>query len=116
MPITPLLTRTRCPVCHEAVYSKGGIHPQCAVKQSDPPRPKVKPGDGPAEPATSDAGGRPLRRAPRERSGCPIPGSFAKGSSVASHIGPRPVPQAEPLHAHGHRIGGHEAQERPPAP
>ncbi len=49
MPITPTSTRARCPVCHEAVYSKGGIHPQCAVKQSDPPRPKTKPGEAPAQ-------------------------------------------------------------------
>lgn len=44
--------RVRCPVCHEAVYSRAGIHPQCAVKQSEPPRPKtpppVAPADGPA--------------------------------------------------------------------
>ena len=39
---TPLSTRVRCPVCHEAVYSRAGIHPQCAVRQADPPRPKVK--------------------------------------------------------------------------
>ncbi len=36
-------TRARCPVCHEAVYSRGGIHPQCAVRQSDRPDPKNKP-------------------------------------------------------------------------
>jgi hypothetical protein len=35
--------RVRCPVCHETVYSRAGIHPQCAVRQSDPPRPKTKP-------------------------------------------------------------------------
>jgi hypothetical protein len=40
---TPVSTRVRCPVCHEAVYSRAGIHPQCAVRQSDPPRPKAKP-------------------------------------------------------------------------
>ena len=28
-------TRIRCPVCHEAVYSRGNIHPQCAVQQSE---------------------------------------------------------------------------------
>jgi hypothetical protein len=39
-PITPATTRVRCPVCHETVYSRAGIHPQCAVKQSEPPRPK----------------------------------------------------------------------------
>lgn len=41
-PLKPVSTRARCPVCHEAVYSTAGIHPQCAVKQADPPRPKVK--------------------------------------------------------------------------
>jgi hypothetical protein len=35
-------TRARCPVCHEPAYSRGGIHPQCAVRQADPPRPKPK--------------------------------------------------------------------------
>jgi hypothetical protein len=35
--------RVRCPVCHEAVYSRAGIHPQCAVRQSEPPKPKNKP-------------------------------------------------------------------------
>jgi len=40
---TPLpSTRVRFPVCHEAVYSRAGIHPQCAVRQADPPRPKDK--------------------------------------------------------------------------
>jgi len=37
---TPVSTRARCPVCHEAVYSRAGIHPQCAFRQSEPPRPK----------------------------------------------------------------------------
>ena len=32
--------RVRCPVCREPVYSRAGIHPQCAVRQSDPPKPK----------------------------------------------------------------------------
>lgn len=36
-------TRIRCPVCHQLVYSRAGIHPQCAVRQSDPPKPKPKP-------------------------------------------------------------------------
>jgi len=39
---TPISTRARCPVCHEAVYSRGGIHPQCAVRQSEPPKSKTK--------------------------------------------------------------------------
>jgi hypothetical protein len=44
---TPVSTRARCPVCHEAVYSKAGIHPQCAVRQSEPPRPKPLPPGAP---------------------------------------------------------------------
>ena len=40
-PLNP--ARARCPVCQEAVYSRSGIHPQCAVRQADPPRPKAKP-------------------------------------------------------------------------
>ena len=39
-PPKPVSTRVRCPVCHEDVYSRGNIHPQCAVKQSESPRPK----------------------------------------------------------------------------
>jgi len=39
----PSSTRARCPVCHEAVYSRAGIHPQCAVRQSEPPKSKAKP-------------------------------------------------------------------------
>jgi hypothetical protein len=35
-------TRARCPVCGEAVYSRAGIHPQCAVRRADPPRLKSK--------------------------------------------------------------------------
>ncbi len=38
----PVSTRVRCPVCHEEVYSRAGIHPQCAALQCDPPRPKGK--------------------------------------------------------------------------
>jgi hypothetical protein len=36
---TPVSTRLRCPVCHQPVYSRGGIHPQCAMRQSEPPLP-----------------------------------------------------------------------------
>ena len=39
---TPVSTRVRCPVCHHAVYSRGGIHPQCAVRQAEPPKPRTK--------------------------------------------------------------------------
>ncbi len=34
--------RKRCPVCHHAVYSLAGIHPQCAGRLDDPPKPKNK--------------------------------------------------------------------------
>jgi hypothetical protein len=34
--------RKRCPVCNQAVYSLAGIHPQCAVRLADPPKPKSK--------------------------------------------------------------------------
>jgi hypothetical protein len=33
---TPIVNpqQKRCAVCHEAVYSLAGIHPQCAVKRA----------------------------------------------------------------------------------
>jgi len=40
---SPVSTRVSCPVCHQTVYSRSGIHPQCAVRQSEPPRSKAKP-------------------------------------------------------------------------
>ena len=60
---TPVSTRVRCPVCHHAVYSRAGIHPQCAMHLADPPRAHSKtpqaPGAGEAramaiEPASVD--------------------------------------------------------------
>jgi hypothetical protein len=33
--------RRRCPVCHQAVYSLAGIHPQCAIKLADSSPPSV---------------------------------------------------------------------------
>jgi hypothetical protein len=39
-PPKPVSTRVHCPVCHEEVYSRGDIHPQCAVKQSESTKPK----------------------------------------------------------------------------
>jgi hypothetical protein len=42
-PVKPVSTRARCPVCKESVYSRTGIHPQCAIKQSEPPKPKAPP-------------------------------------------------------------------------
>ena len=41
-PLKPVSNRVRCPVCHEEVYSRAGIHPQCAVRQAELPRPKGK--------------------------------------------------------------------------
>jgi hypothetical protein len=38
----PVTNRVRCLVCHEEVYSAAGIHPQCALRQEDPPRLKAK--------------------------------------------------------------------------
>ncbi|GAC1447683.1 MAG: hypothetical protein NVSMB9_30120 [Isosphaeraceae bacterium] len=40
-PPKQISTRVHCPVCHQDVYSNAGIHPQCAVRQADPPRMKV---------------------------------------------------------------------------
>ena len=52
---TPLpSTRVRCPVCHEAVYSRAGIHPQCAVRQADPPKPKEKTPKKPDQPEVDE--------------------------------------------------------------
>ncbi len=42
-PVKPRSTRIPCPVCHQDTYSPAGIHPQCAIRLSDPPRPKPKP-------------------------------------------------------------------------
>ena len=50
----PVEARPVCPVCHKSVYSRGGIHPQCAMIQSEPPRPKKKPNDGTAIPVAVD--------------------------------------------------------------
>jgi hypothetical protein len=38
-PVNPVSTRVRCPICHQAVYSRAGIHPQCAARQSESPKP-----------------------------------------------------------------------------
>jgi hypothetical protein len=47
---TPVSTRLRCPVCHQPVYSRGGIHPQCAMRQSEPP---MAPIEAPSETITA---------------------------------------------------------------
>jgi len=41
-PAASLPQKRRCPVCHQAVYSPAGIHPQCAMKQSEPYQPSSK--------------------------------------------------------------------------
>jgi len=38
VPIVPQLLKNICPICGKASYSRGGIHPQCAVTQADEPR------------------------------------------------------------------------------
>jgi hypothetical protein len=55
---TPGPARARCPVCREVVYSRAGIHPQCAVRQSEAPRAKPRgpeAGDPPAASAVDSA-------------------------------------------------------------
>jgi hypothetical protein len=59
-PPQPESTRVRCPVCHQEVYSRAGIHPQCAVKQSDPPRPKGTPKGIPDQPIVDPAKPEPI--------------------------------------------------------
>jgi hypothetical protein len=46
----PVSTRPVCPVCKKAVYSRAGIHPQCAVREAEAIRPTkpVPPDAGPA--------------------------------------------------------------------
>jgi hypothetical protein len=48
----PIPSRPVCPVCKKAVYSRAGIHPQCAVSQAESIRP-VKPEPAQAEAAAS---------------------------------------------------------------
>ena len=52
---TPVSTRVSCPVCHQTVYSRSGIHPQCAVRQCDPPRSKAKSQAAPVIDEAADA-------------------------------------------------------------
>ena len=39
-PIIPAGKGKVCPVCGKSSYSRDGIHPQCAIEQSDAPRQK----------------------------------------------------------------------------
>jgi hypothetical protein len=36
--VVPQRPKTLCPICGQATYSAGGIHPQCAMQQADEPR------------------------------------------------------------------------------
>jgi hypothetical protein len=49
----PIHARPVCPVCKKAVYSRGGIHPQCAMIQADPLRPIKKIVIDPAKPVVA---------------------------------------------------------------
>ena len=42
-PHLPASTRARCPVCRQPVYSRSGIHPQCAVRRAEAVAPKNDP-------------------------------------------------------------------------
>lgn len=38
VPEVPQPVKVPCPICGQVSYSRGGIHPQCAVQQADEPR------------------------------------------------------------------------------
>jgi hypothetical protein len=44
-PPKPVSTRVRCPVCQKEVYSRAGIHPQCAAKRWESQNGRVTLGD-----------------------------------------------------------------------
>jgi hypothetical protein len=50
----PISTRPVCPVCKKAVYSRAGIHPQCAVREAESTRP--------AKPVPPDSGATALSK------------------------------------------------------
>jgi hypothetical protein len=52
----PISTRALCPVCNQPAYSLAGIHPQCAERQAEPPRPKGKAKEAAALVADGTAG------------------------------------------------------------
>ena len=47
----PISTRPVCPVCKKAVYSRAGIHPQCAMNQAESIRPAKPDSPGSTAPA-----------------------------------------------------------------
>ena len=58
--------RRRCPVCRQSVYSKAGIHPQCAIKQADPLQAQDDPeAEGMEAVATPVAVKKPIAKAPK---------------------------------------------------
>jgi hypothetical protein len=57
-PISPVQQRDKCPVCHEPVYSRAGIHPQCAMKQHEAPK-VLKPIETPPKAIKPPAAPRP---------------------------------------------------------
>jgi hypothetical protein len=61
-PVSAGTQRRRCPVCQQTVYSRAGIHPQCAMKQAEPPRPSAKT-QAAAERKTAPGGGLTPARA-----------------------------------------------------
>lgn len=56
--------RRRCPVCRQSVYSRAGIHPQCAIKQSDPLQPEDDALEGEEAVATAPVAKAPVVKAP----------------------------------------------------
>lgn len=36
--VAPQPERTKCPICGQTTFSRGGVHPQCAMQQADAPR------------------------------------------------------------------------------
>ncbi|HJS08257.1 MAG TPA: hypothetical protein VJ809_11385 [Pirellulales bacterium] len=50
-----------CPVCGKPSYSRGGVHPQCAVSRAD----KVRKAAQPAAKAKAPAGGQWKKTCPR---------------------------------------------------
>jgi hypothetical protein len=66
-PVAPS-TRACCPVCRQPVYSPAGIHPQCAIRQSEAPRPKpAPPGLPPTPVALQGQAGEPATGASPSR-------------------------------------------------
>ncbi len=57
--------RRRCPVCRQSVYSKAGIHPQCAIKQADPWQPEEDPETEGLQTLAPVAAKAPVVRAPK---------------------------------------------------